>query len=61
MTSVTVQRWISDQQLTLVTKFLKPLCDANSAYLIYEIDDAMSDKDIPLFNRGRGAFEGEKV
>lgn len=61
MTSVTIQRWISDQQLTLVTKFLKPLCDANSAYLVYEIDDAMSDKDIPLFNRGRGAFEGEKV
>ena len=44
-----------------MTKFLKPLCDANSAYLVYEIDDAMSDKDIPLFNRGRGAFEGEKV
>lgn len=61
ITSITVQRWISDQQTELVTKYLKPLCDANSGWFIYEIDDAMSDKSIPLFNRGRAAFEGEHV
>jgi len=42
-------------------KFLKPLCDANSGWLIYEEDDAMFDKDIPLYNRGRAAFEGPEV
>jgi len=33
--------------------------DANSGWLIYEIDDNMSDTCIPKFNRGRAAFEGE--
>lgn len=61
MTSVTIQRWISEQQRQIVEKFLKPLCDRNSSWLIYEIDDAMHDSSIPLFNRGRKAFEGEKV
>ena len=35
--------------------------DANSGWLIYEIDDNMSDECIPKFNRGRKAFEGEQV
>ena len=35
--------------------------DANSGWLVYEIDDNMSDKCIPKFNRGRAAFEGDKV
>lgn len=61
ITSVTIQRWIADQQLSIVQRFLKPICDANSAWLIYEIDDNMSDKHIPLFNRGRKAFEGKHV
>lgn len=59
--SVTIQRWISDQHQNLMMKFLKPLMDANSGWIIYEIDDNMSDKYIPLFNRGRKAFEGEKI
>lgn len=61
MTSVTVQRWINDAQKDLFCKFLKPLMDARSGWLIYEIDDNMSDQFIPKFNRGRKAFEGEKV
>ena len=61
MTSITVQRWISDQQRDMFCRFFKPLMDANSGWLIYEIDDNMSDQCIPKFNRGRSAFEGEKI
>lgn len=42
-------------------KFLKPLMDGNCGWLVYAIDDNMSDKSIPLYNRGRAAFEGEQV
>ena len=61
VTSVTCQRWINDQQRDLFCRFLKPIMDANSGWLVYEIDDNMSDKCIPKFNRGRAAFEGDKV
>lgn len=61
MTSVTVQRWIADDHVDVVKTFLKPICDSQGGWFIYEIDDNMSDKYIPLFNRGRKAFEGEKV
>lgn len=61
MTSITCQRWINDQQRDLFCKFFKPLMDGMSGWLIYEIDDNMSDQCIPKFNRGRAAFEGEKV
>ena len=43
MNSIKIQRWISDSQTQMVTKFLKPLMDANCGYLIYEIDDLMFD------------------
>ena len=43
MTSVTVQRWISDQQKNIFCKFLKPLMDANSGWLVFEEDDDMFD------------------
>ena len=61
MTSVTVQRWINDSQKDLFCRFLKPMMDSRSGWLIYEIDDNMSDACIPKFNRGRKAFEGEHV
>ena len=61
MTSVTCQRWINDQQRDMFLRFLKPLMDANSGWLIYEIDDNMSDQCIPKYNRGRAAFEGEHI
>lgn len=61
VSTVTIQRWINDQQLEVVEKFLKPLCDELGIWLIYEIDDLMSDKYIPKFNKGRQAFEGENV
>ena len=61
ITSVTVQRWISDQQEQIFFKLLKPVCDANSGWLLYEIDDAMHYTDIVNYNRGRRAFVGEKV
>ena len=35
--------------------------DAQSGWLIYEIDDNMSDQFIPKYNRGRAAFEGEQI
>jgi len=54
---VTIQRWINDAQRDLVLRFLKPLMDANSGWLIYEIDDNMAAQHIPKFNRGRAAFE----
>lgn len=82
MSSVKVQRWISDQQKEIFCKFFKPLTDSNSAWLFYEEDDLMFDgtllneskRDylekkygnlteaaIPLYNRGRKAFEGSVV
>ena len=59
--SITVQRWINDAQVNLFTKFFKPICDANTGWLVYEIDDNMCDAEIPKFNRGRKAFEGEHI
>ena len=35
--------------------------DNSSGWLVYEIDDNMSDTCIPKYNRGRKAFEGEHV
>ena len=35
--------------------------DANSGWLIYEIDDNMSSDFIPKFNRGRAAFEPKQI
>ena len=61
VTSVTVQRWINDQQCDLFCNFFKPLMDSHSGWLIYEIDDNMSDQCIPKYNRGRKAFEGEHI
>lgn len=83
MTSVTVQRWISDQQRDIFCRLLKPVMDQNSGWTFYEIDDDMFDgtflgtedekkaligkygslveNSIPRFNRGRGAFEGERT
>lgn len=43
MNSVTVQRWISDSQTNMITHFFKPLLDANTGWLFYEIDDLMFD------------------
>lgn len=61
VTSVTIQRWINDAQRDLVLRFLKPLMDANSGWLIYEIDDNMAAQHIPKFNRGRAAFESPQI
>ena len=61
ITSVTVQRWISDYNLEVFTKLLKPVCDANSAFLVYEIDDCMAAKHIQMYNRGREAYESPKI
>lgn len=35
--------------------------DNNCGWLLYAIDDNMAAEHIPLYNRGRAAFEGEKV
>lgn len=35
--------------------------DMHSGWLIYEIDDNMAALHIPKYNRGRRAFEGEKI
>lgn len=83
MNTVTVQRWLSQQQCDMFCKFLAPIMDRELGWTIYEIDDLMFDgtllnedkreeieakygKDliaasIPLFNRGRRAFEGAAV
>jgi hypothetical protein len=42
-------------------KLLKPVCDSNAAFLIYEIDDCMAAKYIELYNRGREAYESPKI
>lgn len=61
MTSVTVQRWIADQQADIVRGLLKPAMDANGGWLVYAIDDAMHYEEIPLFNRGRHAFANDRT
>jgi len=61
MSSVTIQRWISDQQADLVLRFLRPVTEQNRTWLIYAIDDAMHYEDIPLFNRGRHAFANDHI
>lgn len=61
ITSVTVQRWISDYNREIFMKLLKPVCDANAAFLIYEIDDCMAAKYIEMYNRGREAYESPKI
>ena len=61
ITSVTIQRWISDQQREIVERLLRPVTEQNRSWLIYAIDDAMHYDDIPLFNRGRQAFASDKI
>lgn len=61
ITSVTVQRWISDQQRDIVQKLIAPVTEQNRAWYIYAIDDAMHYDDIPLFNRGRQAFASDRI
>lgn len=61
MNSVTVQRWTSDNNLKIFTEFLKPVSGNHMFFLIYEIDDCMSDTVIPLYNRGREGFTTAKI
>lgn len=61
VSSVTVQRWISDEQREIFLNFLKPLSEQNSFQLIYEIDDCMSNKTIPIYNRGAIAYNNPKI
>lgn len=43
VSSIKVQRWIADQQANLFCNMFKPLMDAHSGWLFYEIDDLMFD------------------
>lgn len=61
MNSVTIQRWITDWQRDYVEKFLYPVTRKEGVWLIYEIDDAMGNNDIPLYNRGRNAYQGDNI
>lgn len=61
MTSVSVQRWISTEQKKVFLNYFKPLCEMNHGWLMYHIDDDMWYKHIPIYNRGRKAFEGDEV
>lgn len=59
--TITIQRWITDQHRDIVEKFLKPISEQNRSWLIYEIDDLMDVKEIPLYNRGRVGFESPEI
>jgi glycosyltransferase involved in cell wall biosynthesis len=61
ITSISVQRWISTEQKKVFLNFFKPICEMNNAFLMYHIDDDMWYKHIPIYNRGREAFEGEEI
>lgn len=61
ITSVTIQRWISNQHKEIVQKILRPITEQNRAWLIYAIDDAMHYDDIPPFNRGRQAYANDQI
>ena len=56
---VMVQRLADENGKILINQFLKPLGHAFGFWTIYNIDDAMHYKDIPLYNRGRAAFLGD--
>ena len=59
--SVTVQRWISTQHKNIFMNLLKPVCNNEQSWLIYEIDDVMAGSEIPFFNRGRRAYADKEV
>ena len=56
--SVTVQRWISDQQTGIFHQLLKPVMDQNGGWLIYEEDDLMFDG--TLLNEEKRKYIEEK-
>ena len=56
---VMVQRLTDESGKLLLDKFLKPLGQIFGFWTIYNIDDAMHYRDIPLYNRGRAAFLGD--
>lgn len=59
--SVTIQRWISNEQREMFDKFLLPVTRKTSTRIIYEIDDAMGSDDIPRYNRGWKSFDDPKI
>lgn len=59
--SVSIQRWNSLHNLDMFRRFIKPVCDKHQIYLLYHIDDDMHYKHIPLYNRGRPGYVGDKV
>ena len=56
---VMVQRLADESGKLLLNNLLKPLGNAFGFWVVYNIDDAMHYKDIPLYNRGRAAFLGD--
>lgn len=56
-----MQRWLTDGQRDYVEKFLYPVTRKEGVWLLYEIDDAMGKDDIPLYNRGRNAFQNDNI
>lgn len=54
--SVTIQRWLTNEQLKFLKEFIKPLSLRYDFRLIYEIDDATGKDEVPLYNRGHDAF-----
>ena len=58
---VMVQRLTDESGKLLLTGLLKPLGQAFGFWTIYNIDDAMHYKDIPLYNRGRVAFLSDET
>ena len=56
--SVTVQRWISDQQTGIFHQLLKPVMDQSGGWLIYEEDDLMFDG--TLLNEEKRQYLEEK-
>lgn len=58
--TVRIQRQATPQQLNFV-KYLKALGDKMGFSVVYEIDDVVFYKDIPKYNKFRGAFVDDKI
>jgi hypothetical protein len=56
---VRLQRQVSDAQAKFFLDFLKPLSKIYGFWTIYEIDDVIDYRDIPIYNIARTSFTGK--
>ena len=58
---IMVQRLTNEHQQKLLEGFLKPVADATGCWTVFNIDDIMDHRYIPLYNRGRRGYFKEET